>query len=102
MDPAKFERPIGEAGRWCREGRSQRQCKQHLCRALPFEFGALSNIFQPESTYFVQYLQFKFLEGRWLCNVSNLKGFSKFQLKCSTICCIRNLYIGKIKHFSYF
>jgi hypothetical protein len=45
--------------------------KQHLCPALPFEFGALSNISQKESTHFVCGLQF-ILEGRWLCNVSNL------------------------------
>ena len=70
---------------------TQKQC---LCPALPFEFGALSNIFQKESTYFIQYLQFCFLEGRWLCNVSNLTGFLNFQLKFSTICSIKNLYIS--------
>ena len=68
--------------------------KQRLCPALPFEFGALSNIFWKESAYFICGLKILFLEGRWLCNVSNLIWFSKFQLKFSTICCIKNLHIG--------
>jgi len=41
----------------------------------------LSNIFQKESIYFIQYLQFLFLEGMWLCNVSNLKGIFKISAK---------------------
>jgi hypothetical protein len=67
--------------------------KQRLCRAFPFAFGAFPNIFWKESTYFFQYLPFNFLAGRWLCNVSNLMRFSKFQLKFGTIYCIQNLYL---------
>jgi len=37
--------------------------KQRLCRAFPFEFWGLSNIFRKESGYFFQYLQFKILVG---------------------------------------
>ena len=67
--------------------------KQRLCRAFPFAFGAFPNIFWKESTYFFQYLPFNFLAERWLCNVSNLMRFSKFQLKFGTIYCIQNLYL---------
>jgi hypothetical protein len=67
--------------------------KQRLCRAFPFAFGAFPNIFWKESTYFFQYLPFNFLAGRWLCNVSNLMRFSKFQLKFGTVYCIQNLYL---------
>jgi hypothetical protein len=41
--------------------------RQRLCRAFPFEFWGLSNIFQQESGYFPQNLQFKNFSGRWLC-----------------------------------
>ena len=36
---------------------------RHLCRAFPFVFYGLLNIFKQESVYFLQYLQFKFLVG---------------------------------------
>jgi hypothetical protein len=34
-----------------------------LCRAFPFVFYGLPNIFRQESGYFPQYLQFKILAG---------------------------------------
>src|SRR5882762_9611649 len=39
---------------------AQNRC---LCRAFPFVFCGLPNIFKQESGYFLQYLQFKFLAG---------------------------------------
>jgi len=46
--------------------------RQRLCRAFPFEFWGLSNIFQQESGYFPQNLQLKFLAGGGCAEVSNL------------------------------
>jgi hypothetical protein len=46
------------AGSTVREAQNRR-----LRRAFPIMFHGLPNIFQKESGYFFQYLQFKFLEG---------------------------------------
>jgi len=43
---------------------AQRQC---LCRAFPFEFWGLSNIFQQEGGYFPQKSPIKIFSERWLC-----------------------------------
>jgi hypothetical protein len=65
--------------------------RQRLCRAFPFEFWGLSNIFQQENGYFPQNLQFKFLVSGGCAEVSNLDEIEYFKHCLTSFCYIGDL-----------
>jgi hypothetical protein len=65
--------------------------RQRLCRAFPFEFWGLPNIFNQESGYFPQNLQFKILAGGGCAESQILTGSEIFKHCLMGFCYVGDL-----------